>query len=36
MKGKIEVNSSKEDNYTEFLIYLPVYEVEKLTKNIGV
>ena len=34
MGGKIEVNSSKEDNFTEFLIYLPVYEVEKLTKNI--
>ena len=32
MKGKIEVNSSKEENYTEFLVYLPVYEVEKLTK----
>ena len=32
MKGKIEVNSSKEENYTEFLVYLPIYEVEKLTK----
>ncbi len=36
MSGKIEVNSSKEENYTEFLVYLPIYEVEKLTKNIGV
>jgi len=35
MEGKIEVISSKEENYTEFLIYLPVYEIEKLTKNIG-
>lgn len=36
MGGKIEVNSSKEKNFTEFLVYLPVYEVEELTKNIGV
>lgn len=36
MQGKIEVNSSKEKKYVEFLIYLPIYEVEKLTKNIGV
>jgi len=35
MEGKIEVISSKEENYTEFLIYLPVYEIEKSTKNIG-
>jgi len=34
MKGKIEVNSSKEDNFCEFLIYLPVYEVEAITKKI--
>lgn len=32
MGGKIEAISSKEENYTEFLVYLPVYEVEKLTK----
>ena len=36
MQGKIEVISSKEENWVEFLIYLPIYEVEKLTKNIGV
>ena len=36
MGGKIEVNSSKEKNFTEFLVYLPIYEIEKLTKNIGV
>lgn len=36
MGGKIEINSSKEENFTEFLVYLPVYEVEKLTKSIGV
>ena len=35
MQGKIEVNSSKEKNFCEFLVYLPIYEVEKLTKNIG-
>lgn len=36
MQGKIEVKSSKEDKFVEFLIYLPIYEIEKLTKNIGV
>ena len=36
MQGKIEVNSSKIEKTVEFLIYLPIYEVEKLTKNIGV
>lgn len=35
MQGKIEVKSSKEEKIVEFLIYIPVYEVEKLTKNIG-
>ena len=30
MQGKIEVISSKEENFVEFLIYLPIYEVEKL------
>ncbi len=35
MNGKIEVISSKKEMYCEFLIYLPVYEVEKLTKNIN-
>jgi len=32
MGGKIEVNSSEKEKYTEFLVHLPVYEVEKLTK----
>ena len=36
MQGKIEVISSKEEKSVEFLIYLPIYEIEKLTKNIGV
>ena len=36
MQGKIKVNSSKEEDSVEFLIYIPVYEVEKLTKKIGV
>jgi hypothetical protein len=36
MQGKIEVKTSKEEKFVEFLIYLPIYEVEKLTKNIGV
>jgi len=36
MNGKIEVNSSKEQLKTEFLVYLPVYEVEKITKNIRI
>lgn len=35
MQGKIEVKSSKEEKNVEFLIFIPVYEVEKLTKNIG-
>lgn len=35
MQGKIKVKSSKEENMVEFIIYTPVYEVEKLTKNIG-
>lgn len=36
MKGKIEVISSKEENFCRFLVYLPVFEVETMTKNIGV
>ncbi len=36
MNGKIEVISSKEEMFCEFQIYLPVYEVEKLTKNIKI
>jgi len=34
MQGNIEVKSNQETKETEFLIYLPVYEVEKITKNI--
>ncbi len=33
MQGFIEVNSNVDKKETEFLIYLPVYEVEKITKN---
>lgn len=36
MNGKIEVISSKEEMFCEFQVYLPVYEVEKLTKNIKI
>lgn len=36
MQGKIEVVSSEKEKIVEFLIYLPIYEVEKLTKKIGV
>ena len=34
MQGHIEVKSDKESLVTEFLVYLPVYEVEKITKCI--
>ena len=34
MQGYIEVKSNKDDMTTEFLIYLPIYEVEKITKCI--
>lgn len=33
MGGKIEVNSSKDENYCEFIISIPLYEVEKATKK---
>ena len=36
MNGKIEVVSDKKNMTCEFLVYLPVYEVEKLTRNIGI
>lgn len=36
MQGKIEVKSEQDKLKTEFLIYLPIYEIEKQTKNIGV
>ena len=35
MQGKIKVRSSFENKMVEFLIYIPIYEVEKLTKNFG-
>lgn len=35
MQGDIKVISSKEESSVEFLVYLPIYEVEKITK-IGV
>ncbi len=34
MQGHIELKSDKETLTTEFLIYLPIYEVEKITKCI--
>ena len=34
MQGHIEVTSDKKSLSTEFLVYLPVYEVEKITKCI--
>ncbi|MBQ8848378.1 MAG: HAMP domain-containing histidine kinase [Candidatus Gastranaerophilales bacterium] len=36
MQGNIKVFSNKDKKETEFLVYLPIYEVEKLTKTIGV
>lgn len=36
MQGKIEVNSSKKENFSEFLIFLPIYEIENVTKNLRV
>ena len=35
MQGEIKVVSSNEEKFVEFLVYLPIYEVEKITK-IGV
>jgi len=34
MKGKIEINSNKDENFTEFLIYIPIFEPEAMTKKI--
>ncbi len=34
MQGKIEINSSVEDNYTEFLIYIPVFDFETMAKKV--
>lgn len=34
MNGKIEVNSNKEENFTEFLIYIPLVDSESMTKKI--
>ncbi len=33
MNGKIEINSPKEENFTEFLIYIPLLEPEKFAKK---
>ena len=33
MQGKIEINSSEKEKYCEFLIYLPVWDIEKSTKK---
>ncbi len=35
MNGKIEINSPEGENFTEFLIYIPVLEPEKMTKKIN-
>ena len=35
MSGKIEINSPKEEDFTEFLIYIPVLEPEKMTRKIS-
>ncbi len=34
MQGKIEINSSVEDNYTEFLIHIPVFDFETMAKKV--
>ncbi len=34
MNGKIEINSSVEENFTEFLIYIPVFDFETMAKKI--
>ncbi len=34
MNGKIEVRSDKQEKWCEFLIYLPIWEIEAQTKNI--
>ena len=34
MQGDILVNSSKEENFCEMIVKLPIYNVEKMTKNI--
>lgn len=34
MNGKIEINSNKNENFTEFLIYIPVFDFETITKKI--
>lgn len=34
MKGKIEINSDKNKSFTEFLIYVPLFDFETITKKI--
>ncbi len=34
MNGKIKVNSNKKKNFTEFLVYIPVFDFETITKKI--
>ena len=36
MQGKIEIKSDKNEKTVEFLIYIPIYEIEKITKTTGV
>ena len=33
MNGKIEINSDAKENFTEFLIYIPLLEPEKFAKK---
>lgn len=32
MQGKIEVDSNEEQKWVEFKVYIPIYEIEKITK----
>jgi len=34
MNGKIEINSSMEENFTEFLIYIPIFDFETMAKKV--
>ena len=36
MQGKIEIKSDKNEQMVEFLIYIPIFEIEKITKTAGV
>ena len=36
MNGNIKVNSSKEEDFTEFLVYIPVMEPERMTQKVKI